>query len=662
MNKNKIGSLFLVSVLALAGIGISYAGFTDTIHVSGTAQTAVVEFYDITYTGTHVWKIYDQGLGDYGYEITVTDNLLWTPDVDDGELVSWAKARDPKDDDPETIPSGQFAGEPYDIFVECHNLIPLIPYVADIHFKIRSIPVKIQDITWEVLEGDDWITPLILGQVPGGQFEAIMRVMRDDQLIEVVEGTQIHPGEEVYVELHITIPQDNDFQGKFGSFAARLSIIQWTDECETDVDLSILKTVDDPSPVVGEDITYTITVTNNGPGSATGVVVEDILPVELQYVSSLATQGTYDPTTSLWTVGSLADGNTASLDITATVTSPGSYEGFVELGLILDASGSISNSDWTIMKQGLADAILTNIPDDGSVELTVVQFGSTDNEQVEVYPTIITVDNKNDIANIILAMNKVGIMTNMESGFVLCADTMVASSNHEPSNRQVINLVTDGYPNQGDAIAGRNYLINTLGMTEDQDEIDAEAVGSGADAVYLQNNIVYPQPGNIAPPFIPGWVYLVSSYTEFTSAIGEKFTVIFSSIENCAEIIAPIDSDPTNNKACVTVTPQSCVDPDFTGDWETEFELSDEIYPAEMTLTQVGDSVTGQYSWTMSSEIDGTIEGTVIGRVLTGTSTEDDSDFPIEFTLSCDGDSFEGIWFYKGQDEPEGSWNGVRST
>jgi hypothetical protein len=59
MKRNKIGSIFLVSVLALAGIGISYAGFFDTIHVYGKVDTATVTLDLKAYSKTYVWKIWD---------------------------------------------------------------------------------------------------------------------------------------------------------------------------------------------------------------------------------------------------------------------------------------------------------------------------------------------------------------------------------------------------------------------------------------------------------------------------------------------------------------------------------------------------------------------------------------------------------------------------
>jgi uncharacterized repeat protein (TIGR01451 family) len=86
-------------------------------------------------------------------------------------------------------------------------------------------------------------------------------------------------------------------------------------------DLDVKKTVNNPTPNVGGTVVYTVTATNKGPNNATGVTVTDLLPSGLTFDSSDA--GTaYDPTTGLWTIGDLADGTSAVLNITATVVSP----------------------------------------------------------------------------------------------------------------------------------------------------------------------------------------------------------------------------------------------------------------------------------------------------------------------------------------------------
>jgi uncharacterized repeat protein (TIGR01451 family) len=85
-------------------------------------------------------------------------------------------------------------------------------------------------------------------------------------------------------------------------------------------DLQIAKT-DDPDPVVaGNDLTYTITVTNNGPDNATGVMVTDTLPGDIIYQSDTPSTGTtsYDSGNITWDVGNLAYGESATLTIVVT--------------------------------------------------------------------------------------------------------------------------------------------------------------------------------------------------------------------------------------------------------------------------------------------------------------------------------------------------------
>src|SRR5690606_17852056 len=94
---------------------------------------------------------------------------------------------------------------------------------------------------------------------------------------------------------------------------------------ERSTDLSIDKTVSNFQPYVGDNIEFTLMVTNNGPSDATGVLVTDELPDGYTYVSSSASVGTYNPATALWTIGDMEDGETATLTIVATVHATGDY-------------------------------------------------------------------------------------------------------------------------------------------------------------------------------------------------------------------------------------------------------------------------------------------------------------------------------------------------
>ncbi len=90
------------------------------------------------------------------------------------------------------------------------------------------------------------------------------------------------------------------------------------------VDLELSNTVSNPSPNVGEQITFRIGLTNKGPGVASSIKVADILPPGLSFISANSIQGTYDSNTGIWDVGNMRDNLTRTLNINAQVNTSGS--------------------------------------------------------------------------------------------------------------------------------------------------------------------------------------------------------------------------------------------------------------------------------------------------------------------------------------------------
>jgi uncharacterized repeat protein (TIGR01451 family) len=87
---------------------------------------------------------------------------------------------------------------------------------------------------------------------------------------------------------------------------------------ELNSDLSVIKTVNNNIPNIGDSVIYTVIVHNAGPDDAGNVVVNDILPSGLTYVSDDAL-GSYNSATGVWTAGTLANDSSATLHITAMV-------------------------------------------------------------------------------------------------------------------------------------------------------------------------------------------------------------------------------------------------------------------------------------------------------------------------------------------------------
>ena len=122
------------------------------------------------------------------------------------------------------------------------------------------------------------------------------------------------------IQLQITGPAATDGQiGGINAVGPTNFVENFSNVAQTD--LAIVKGAS-PSPVVaGQQLTYTLTTTNNGPSNATGVTVSDTLPAGVTYTSATATQGTASFANGVVTasLGNLAYGATATTTIIVTV-------------------------------------------------------------------------------------------------------------------------------------------------------------------------------------------------------------------------------------------------------------------------------------------------------------------------------------------------------
>jgi uncharacterized repeat protein (TIGR01451 family) len=92
------------------------------------------------------------------------------------------------------------------------------------------------------------------------------------------------------------------------------------------IDLVIVKTASSPTPLNGI-VSYSLTVTNKGPDTATNVQVADPAPAGIEYLTANPSQGTCNLGASLITcdLGSIAAGQTVTVAITARATTVGSH-------------------------------------------------------------------------------------------------------------------------------------------------------------------------------------------------------------------------------------------------------------------------------------------------------------------------------------------------
>jgi von Willebrand factor type A domain/PEP-CTERM motif len=207
--------------------------------------------------------------------------------------------------------------------------------------------------------------------------------------------------------------------------------------------------------------------------------------------------------------------------------------GVIQLGFILDSSGSIGSSNWTTIVNGLSNAVNTLIPVGGAntYEVSVVTFATNAAININSY-TVNTIADRTALAGQIAALPFSGGNTVFAGAFsaMQTALTDATGTNGHivagAGTTSYVNFATDGI--QSDPAAGlvaRNALI-AAGV----DNISIEGIGSSIDANDLKNNYCYPATCDDTQPFndfpTRGFYIGVANADAYAGAIGNKIQVV----------------------------------------------------------------------------------------------------------------------------------------
>lgn len=195
-----------------------------------------------------------------------------------------------------------------------------------------------------------------------------------------------------------------------------------------------------------------------------------------------------------------------------------------QLGFILDRSGSIGQTNWNIIVNGLANAI-DEIPLAGTdtYQVSVVTFASGATANIVRYDVTDLASRQSlqtQIQSLTTAFTGGG--TDMAAGFSVMQATLGNMAGFAGS---YVNLGTDGVPNDATAAtAARNNLIGA-GV----DNISIEGIGSGVDANYLRGSLCYPQPCDSTQPFnfpSQGFYLGIASVADYETAVRTKIRTV----------------------------------------------------------------------------------------------------------------------------------------
>ncbi len=261
------------------------------------------------------------------------------------------------------------------------------------------------------------------------------------------------------------------------------------------------------TPEVGEVITFTVTITNTGPDATSGVTASFLLPSGYTYGGIVSGSG-YNPTTGVWTIGSIGDDGSVTLVFTATVNATGSYPVYAEVG-----ASNVGDPDST--------------PNDHSTT-------EDDDDTVNVGPSGIT-----DLA-------VVKTVTDLTPAVGDVITFTVVVTNHGPSAATgvVVNdLLLGGYTYQGHTASAGTYTQGTgvwsVGnLAADasatlQIRVQVNASGPYANTATVAGNEDDPTPGNDSDTETPvptpvTDLAVAKSVNDSTPAVGDviTFTVV----------------------------------------------------------------------------------------------------------------------------------------
>ncbi len=202
-------------------------------------------------------------------------------------------------------------------------------------------------------------------------------------------------------------------------------------------DLRLNKTVDNSLPNVGDNVTFTLTVTNDGPtDDAGGSIVNDNLPIGYTYVSDNgnAANGTYTDTTGDWILPAIANGTSVSIDITATVNSPtgtaGEYTNIAQVTTAsnFDSDSTPNNDDGDQSEDDEASVSVTPQVTDLEVINTISSSDANPGDVLTISVEVIN-NGSNDASNIIIdnIVPQGFTVTTINNGGVQTGNTIVWS-------------------------------------------------------------------------------------------------------------------------------------------------------------------------------------------------------------------------------------------
>lgn len=346
-------------------------------------------------------------------------------------------------------------------------------------------------------------------------------------------------------------------------------------------DLGISIVLDNKTPTLGSTINYTFSITNSGSGVPSNISNQIILPAGFSVSSVNASSGTYNPSTGVWTIGSIPVGQTYTLVISGKPITEGVYYATCTItNSSLQDNNTSNNSDATCYSVPVKlcsgstfvariDKKYTNVqwyknaqPISGATadSLVINSAGTYTFTSSVACP-------QSGCCSIIVTAGQVNNNLSISPNNVSNCGNYNLTNLTVSLNNTVVNTGLSYYATQADATAGTNQIGNIVTQTGTywvryKPQNDCASIGSVS--VTINSSLTFTQPSPVcATTFNLAGVALFNNGVPVTSGITYYATVSNSS---SSVVIIPLDNSMatssgtyyatvTNANGCVSLAP-----------------------------------------------------------------------------------------------------------
>jgi len=175
----------------------------------------------------------------------------------------------------------------------------------------------------------------------------------------------------------------------------------------------------------------------------------------------------------------------------------------LELVLLIDGSGSVSPSDFTLMKQFANEVVKQFSIGNDEVHVSIIQFSDRAYTHIDLSPSM------SDVQRAISGMTQVRSSTNMDAG-LKAAYSSIITKGRSGVNTAVV-MFTDGVPD-----AGNDPVAVANNMKKNNIDIFTVGVGNGVDPILLKK---------IASEPIERHAFLAASFSELQKLLSSLVSV-----------------------------------------------------------------------------------------------------------------------------------------